>query len=112
MKEHTISWYEADDGKIFLDEMECYEYELNLLYKKSGVSFFINRERIEWLTDDSYNDMTDILIDRTKVNENRAFYQFVHDNYGWCYVEEALERPGAHYHFSDSPFEPIQEVIG
>ena len=111
MKEHTISWYEADDGKIFTDEMECYEYELNLLYKKSGVSFYIGKERIEWLTDDSYNDMTDVFIDRTKIDENRSFYQFIHDNYGWRYVEEVLEGPGSHYHFSDSPFEPIEEVI-
>lgn len=114
MREHTISWYEANDGRIFLDEMECCNYELNLLYKKSGVSFYIGKERIEWLTDDSYNDMTDIFVDHTKAAENKALYDFLRDNYGWCYVEDVLERPGSslysHYRFSESPFEPIQEV--
>ncbi len=110
VKEHTISWYEASNGKIFTDEMECYNYELNLLYKNSGVSFYADKEKIEWLTDESYNDMTDIMIDRSKAEENKALQQFLYENYGWCEVDKALDGTGSHYCFSDSPFDPIQEV--
>lgn len=111
MKEHNITWYESDDGKIFQDENECYEYELNLLYQKSGVDFYINKEKIQWIDtkeDNAYNDMTDIVIDRSKADENKSFLDFLHNNYGWCLIEEALEGNGTHYHFSESPFEPIE----
>ena len=110
IREHTISWYEASDGKIFTDEMECYNHELNLLYKNSGVSFYIGKEKIEWLTDESYNDMTDILIDRSKAEENKALQQFLYKNYGWCEVDKAFDGTGFHYRFSDSLFDPMQEV--
>ena len=113
MKEHTISWFESDDGKIFMDEMECYNYELNVLYRKSGVVFYIRDKRVDSIDtedDRTYNDMTDIFIDRSKTEENEAFYKFMHDNYGWCLVEEALEGTGSHYRFNDSSFEPILEV--
>ena len=87
MTEHSITWYESTDGMIFKDEDKCIEYELNLLYKRSGVGFYIGDTRVNWITvdenDSIYNAMTDIFIDRSKTEENEAFYNFVHDYFGW-----------------------------
>ena len=113
MKEHTISWYEATDGKLFENEMEAYDHELNVLYKMSGVIFYIGGnkvDRIETSDEKTYNEITDIYIDRSKAKENEAFYKFLNENYGWNDIEEALEGMGTHYRFGNSPFDSIQEV--
>lgn len=102
MTEHNISWYESMDGMIFQDEMECCEHELNILYNKSGVGFFINGELVEYINtknDKTYNEITDIYIDRSKEKQNQEFYEYLHLNYGWCEVEEVLEGNEEHYHF-------------
>jgi len=110
MKEHSITWYESVDGEIFTDKMECISHELNILYKNSGVRFYKNGVLISELNDNSYNEMTDIYINRGQARENDALCSFIHDNYGWCYVEDALEDFGTFYHFSESPFELIAIV--
>ncbi len=113
MREHTISWYESNDGKIFQDASECCEYELNLIYKNSGIDFYIGKEKIQKIDtkdDNAYNEMTDIIIDRSKAEENKTFVDFLYSNYGWCFIKEAFEGDGTHYRFSESPFEPIQRI--
>jgi len=108
MKEHSVTWYESEDGEIFTDEMECIDHELNVLYKKSGARFYKNGVLMDELNDDSYDEVTDISIDRSLAKENDALYHFIHVNYGWCYVEDALEDSGTFYHFNG----PMLEMKG
>ena len=113
MTRHRIEWFESMDGQIFTDEMECYKHEMNVLYRKSGVVFYIGDQKIDEIEtneDKTYNEMTDIFIDRSKEEENKIFCEFIRYNAGWCYVDDALEGTGSHYRFSESPFDPIQEV--
>lgn len=101
---HTVSWYESEDGEIFADFDECLEHDVNVLYKNSGVKFYIGDKLIENLTiedDRSYNEMTDIFIDREKEEENQAFLESVHYDLGWCSVQDALEGEGSHYQFTE-----------
>lgn len=109
MTEHSITWYESEDGKIFVDEMECLDHELNLLYKKSGFTFYVGESKvkeIETEDDKTYNEMTDIYIDRSKKEENDKFIDLLHYNYGWCYIDEAYyESDGTHYKFIESAYE-------
>ena len=105
MTEHVVTWFESEDGKIFKDEMECIDYELNLLYEKSGVRIWVGDEKVDKIItedDKTYNDFTDIYIDRSKEYENAKFGKFVYDNYGWLYIPEAIEGDGTHYRFNES----------
>ena len=102
MIEHNITWYESMDGMIFQDEMECCDHELNILYNISGIRFFIDDkpvEHIETKNDKTYNEITDIYIDRSMTKENQEFYKYLHWNYGWCEVDEVLEGNESHHHF-------------
>lgn len=45
MTEHTIIWYEAFDGKMFKDDLDCMEHELDELYKKSGVRMYADGKK-------------------------------------------------------------------
>ena len=101
---HSVEWYESKDGQIFADKMDCMAHEVNLLYRESGVRFYIRDEEIQELIvkeDKSYNEMTDILIDRSKMEENKAFLWAVHDELGWGGVEDALNGNGTHYRFAE-----------
>ena len=100
---HTISWYESEDGEIFADFDECLAHDVNVLYKNSGVRFYIGDKLIENLIIEdsrSYNEMTDIFIDRSKKEANMAFLESVHYDLGWCLVQDAIEREGSHYQFT------------
>ena len=102
MREHVVTWYESDDGKIFQDEMECVEYELNNLYHNSGVTFYCGRKKIKNIItkdDKTYVDLSAIRINREKAAENEAFRKYLYYNYGWCMVDEALEGDGTYYKF-------------
>lgn len=101
---HSVEWYESKDGQIFADEMDCMAHEVNLLYRESGVRFYIRDEEIQELIvkeDKSYNEMTDIFIDWSKMEENEAFLQAVRNELGWCGVEYALKGNGTHYQFTE-----------
>lgn len=106
MTEHTLTWYESVDGCIFKDKTECIEHELDILYHASGVRFYQGDIYIEHInTKDNYTynyEISDIFINRSKEAENAAFYDFLHLNYGWCLVDEALEGTGTHYRFIES----------
>lgn len=111
---HTVSWYESEDGQIFADDMECLAHDVNVLYKRSGVRFFIGKEEIENLIiedDQSYNEMTDIFIDRSKEEENARFKESVQYDLGWCLVDEALEGTGSHYRFIPAQCGICDDVI-
>lgn len=104
---HTVSWYESEDGQIFADWEDCLFHEVNVLYRKSGVRFFINDKEIEELIiedDRSYNEMTDIFIDRTKEKENAEFLESVRYDLGWCLIGYAINGTGSHYRFVDSDY--------
>lgn len=109
---HTISWYESEDGEIFVDFDECLAHDVNVLYKNSGVRFYIGDKLIENLTiedDRSYNEMTDIFIDRSMKEANMAFLESVHHDLGWCGVQDAIEGKGSHYQFTE--WGDLKEVI-
>ena len=101
MKKHIVIWYEAKDGKTFNSELDCMEYELNLLYKESGVRLYdeSNRliEKLDVYHDSSYNLCKYITIDRTKENENRIFKEMLRYICGWILIEEAIDDNGAKY---------------
>lgn len=102
MTEHVIRWWEAEDGKMFQNDMDCMAYELNLAYKKSGVKFYIGDKRVDTIeteNDKTYNEITDIYIDRSKEEENREFCFLVRHYYGWSLIEAAIEGNGTHYEF-------------
>lgn len=101
---HTISWYESEDGEIFADFDECLANDVNALYKNSGVRFYIGDKLIEYLIikdDQSYNEMTDIFIDRSMKEANQAFLESVRHDLGWYFVLVALEGEGSHYQFTE-----------
>lgn len=101
---HTISWYESEDGEIFADFGECLAHDVNVLYKNSGVRFYIDDKLIENLIiedSQSYNEMTDIFIDRSMEEANQAFLESVNHDLGWCLVEDAIEGEGSHYQFTE-----------
>ena len=105
MKEHISSWYESFDGKRFESEDDCMTYELNELYKKSGVQLYTEDMRLIENLDifgdddgmDSYNCTEYVIIDRLKEKENREFCDLVHLYCGWCLIEEAIEAKGTKY---------------
>lgn len=100
---HTVSWYESEDGEIFADWEECLAHDVNVLYKNSGVRFYIGDKPIENLiieNDRSYNEMTDIFIDRSMKEANMAFLESVQYDLGWCSVQYAIEGEGSHYRFT------------
>lgn len=104
MTEHVIRWWEAEDGKIFTDDMECIDYELNLAYKKSGVQFYIGDKKVDEIItekDRTYNEITDIFIDRSKEEENSEFNFYVQHYYGWSLIEDAINGSGTHYKFAE-----------
>lgn len=103
MKEHNIIWYESEDGKIFLDEMDCIIHEAKLLYEKSGVRFY----RHDWSevdfiaeNDYAYNECDYVVIDRKNKNSERLV-DFVNDNFGWCLLKDAYEMDGDTFSFED-----------
>jgi len=102
MKIHTITWYESIDSKLFTDEFECIMHDINILYKNSGVVFYKNKKKIEYLEDDNtYNYMTDVYIDRDKAASNKRFRNAVEYGLGWSLVIEALDGDGTHYKLTD-----------
>lgn len=113
MTTHTVSWFESDDGKIFTDAIECMNHETQEKYRKSGIRFFIDNEEIENLLfdyDRSYNEMTDIYIDRTKEKENLEFDEAIKYGYGWSLVNEAIEGTGTHYRLNCDTVEVIDDL--
>lgn len=101
---HQLTWYESDDGLIFKEWEDCLKHEANVLYRKSGVRLYIGDQEIEELIiddDRSYNEATDIFIDRSKVKENEDFNEFVRIDLGWCLINSAIEGGGKHYKFTD-----------
>ncbi len=105
MKEHISSWYESFDGKRFESEDDCMMYEVNEIYKKSGVRLYTKGMRlIENLNIfenddgiDSYDCTEYVVIDRSKEKENKEFCELVHLYCGWYLIEEAIEAKGTKY---------------
>ena len=102
MKKHTVIWYEAKDGKTFDSELDCMEYEVNLLYKESGVRLYDESNRLIEKLDvchDSiyYNLCKYITIDRTKEKENEIFKKAIDYVCGWILIEEAIDGDGKKY---------------
>ena len=99
MKEHSIVWYESEDGKIFTDELECLAHDINVLYQKSGFKFYNGRKLIKefkpvedhFATSDSFSNATKMTIDRSKEKENEAFMS-VYEYYGCCcFISDAYK---------------------
>lgn len=108
MKEHNITWYESEDGKIFNDEMDCIRHEAKLLYENSGVRFY----RHDWseidfivYNDYTYNICDYVVIDRKNKNSER-FVDFVNDNFGWCLLKDAYDMDGDTFSFENG-WEPV-----
>lgn len=105
MIEHVVRWYEAEDGNVFTDDIECLVYEVNLLYQKSGVKLYKGDKRIDAIDiedDRTYNEVSDIFIDRSKADKNEDFREALYQLCGWCLIDEALLGSGKHYRFIDS----------
>ena len=103
MKKHDITWYESEDGKIFLDEEDCIDHEAKLLYENSGIRFYRHDwSKIEFVPEDdyTYNECDYVVIDRKNKNSKR-FVDFVHDNFGWCLLKDAYELPGDTFVFEN-----------
>ena len=98
MKEHTITWYEADDGTIFVDESEAEHYELNKLYQASGVRLYIGKELVKEFdysgksnfASETENKVTRMTIDRSKEKENEEFLELYDALRGCCFIGDAL----------------------
>ena len=92
MIEHVHCTYEAFDGKMFDDEDECLNYELNTLYKESGIRFItITPHIVEDLgsyPDDVYNMAMYVMIDRKKKEENERFVDCAIKYFGWALLED------------------------
>lgn len=92
MTEKTVTTYIAVDGKEFDDEMACGTYELNLLYRASGIRLFIGRKEVKEFSGDDIdveNYATSMTIDRSKKAENDAFMDFYRHWSGCCYLVDA-----------------------
>ena len=91
---HHIEWYEAEDGEIFTDEMECLDHELQLLYQGSGCIFYIGRKPVKSIEtdgDEIYNKMTGIRVDRSNPEKIAEFREFIHWTHGWSEIEDILD---------------------
>lgn len=102
MIEHHAVWYESYDGQIFSNAYECYDYELNKRYHESGVTLYIGDKAVNYIItngDETYNEITDIYIDRSKQEENEAFYTCLADDFGYCLIADAIRGNGSHYRY-------------
>lgn len=116
MTEHVVIWYESKDGKRFDSELECAEYEINLLYKESGVRLYDESDQlIDELyveSDDHRNSSYDlcsyVVIDRSKEKENSILKAALNEWYGWCLIEEAINGDGTKYKLNWTNIERIE----
>ena len=113
MKEHSITWYESEDGEIFLDEMECVSHEAALLYNKSGVRFYAH----DWMPIDfdtvddyTYNACNFIVIDRKNEN-NKRFVDYMYYEFGWCLLKEAYDMDGDTFAIEISEVIPVSSHL-
>lgn len=89
MIKHEVEWYESDDEKMFVDELDCMMYELNLLYQKSGIRFvYKNGRTIKNIDDASYDRAEFLIVDGTKKEENRKFIDRAYYVCGWAELLE------------------------
>ena len=111
MTKHHIIYYTSDDGMIFDNEEECYNYELQKLYEKSGVRLYENGHVIEKLDFDTHNNSYDIAdeiqIDREKANENMAFANELNNCYGWSLIFDAVHGTADRYQLY---YDSIKEI--
>lgn len=101
MIEHVTVQYEAFDGMMFDDMDDCLNYEFMLLYDKAGIKFTDARGcKIEYSKEDPdymYNVAEYLIIDRTKKKENDRFIDWIHDNFGWCLLDDVKNRSESKY---------------
>ena len=93
MKEHHVTWYESEDGEIFVDDLDCMCYEAMILYDQSGVRFYRHDwSEVEFKAEDdyTYNECDFVAIDRRNKN-NKRFVDYMNDNFGWCLLKEAYD---------------------
>lgn len=108
MKEHIKVTYEAFDGKMFNDQTECLDYELNELYKRSGIRFLYEDGSVaKTLDEHSYNMADFIDIDRSKEKENKAFVDCVYDQFGWVLLREIYNDDHKKYRLDITKAVPI-----
>ena len=108
MKEHVTITYEAFDGKMFDDRMACLDYELNELYKRSGIIFWdADWNAIDTLDDHAYNQAEFVTIHREKEKENKEFIDCVYDQFGWVLMREIYNDNHEKYKLSVSKAVPI-----
>ena len=101
---HQLTWYESDDGKIFKDYEDCLLHEANFLYRKSGVRFYVGDKEVGKIIiddDKTYNEITDIFINREKEEENKEFNELIRWDLGWLLIQSAIEGTGTHYQITD-----------
>lgn len=97
MKEHTVTWYESEDGKIFQDECECLMHETQKLYEQCGIRFYKGRKLIKKLEpihndfcyEDTFDEATRMTIDRSKKDINDKFIETYSRLGCSCFIEEA-----------------------
>lgn len=111
MIEHVTVQYEAFDGTMFDDDDECLAYEFKLLYDKAGIRFIdANGRTIEYSKEDPdnmYDAAEYIIIDRSKEKENDRFIDWIHNNYGWCLLDDVKNRSENMYRLTISEAIPI-----
>lgn len=113
MTEHTISWYESEDGEIFANEDECMNHEAKILYDQSGVRFYgPNWEKLDFKVEDdqTYNECYYMVIDRTN-EKNKRFIDYMNYIFGWCLLKEAYDMDGDNFVLEMSKAIPVSSHL-
>lgn len=107
---HTKATYESFDGELFDDDIDCLNHELNESYERSGIRFTNcdETERMCNLTDDSYNKIDYIVINRTKKKENELFLQIAVKDFGWSLLGDLLNGNERKYQLTFDKLIPIK----
>ena len=85
MKTHHIEWFEADDGKIFQDEMSCIDYEYQLLYTASGYRFYKDGQMLKTVPSNlsAVSSFDYYTLDESNPKANKAFKDYSYHMYGY-----------------------------
>lgn len=107
---HKKVTYESFDGKIFDDDLNCLNHELNESYERSGIRF-VNDDETAYmcnLTDDDYNNISYIVVDRTKKEENELFLKIAVEDFGWILLKDLLNGNERKYQLTFDKLIPIK----
>ena len=89
----VITTYKAIDGKLFDDEFDCLEHEMNILEQNSDIQIYgrHNKKLHNWYSDSTYNQVVKIVLpSESSINDLKRIHSYCGFYYDIPAVPESI----------------------